>query len=36
MIGAVPIKEAVGQLKRVPPDGQTVQAAQAVGVSFGV
>ena len=36
LIGAVPIKEAVGQLKRVPPDGQTVQAAQAVGVSFGV
>jgi 6-phosphofructokinase 1 len=36
LVGAVPIKEAVGQLKRVPPDGQTVQAAQAVGVCFGV
>ncbi len=36
LIGSVPIKEAVGQLKRVPPDGQTVEAAQAVGVCFGV
>ena len=35
-IGAVPIKEAVGQLKRVPPEGQMVQAAKAVGVHFGV
>jgi 6-phosphofructokinase 1 len=35
-IGSVPIKEAVGQLKRVPPDGQMVEAAKAVGVSFGV
>jgi 6-phosphofructokinase 1 len=35
-IGAVPIKEAVGQLKRVPPDGQMVQTAKAVGISFGV
>jgi 6-phosphofructokinase 1 len=35
-IGAVTIKEAVGQLKQVPPDGQMVQAARAVGVSFGV
>lgn len=34
-IGAVPIKEAVGQLKRVPPDGQMVQTAKAVGISFG-
>jgi 6-phosphofructokinase 1 len=34
-IGAVPILEAVGQLKRVPPDGQMVQTAQAVGVCFG-
>jgi 6-phosphofructokinase 1 len=36
LVGSVPIKDAVGQLKRVPPDGQTVQAAQAVGVCFGV
>jgi len=35
-ISGVPIKEAVGQLKRVPPDGQMVQTAQAVGVSFGI
>jgi ATP-dependent phosphofructokinase / diphosphate-dependent phosphofructokinase len=35
-IGAVSIEEAVGQLKRVPPDGQMVQTAQAVGVSFGI
>lgn len=35
-IGAVTIKEAVGQLKRVPPDGQMVKAAQAVGINFGV
>jgi 6-phosphofructokinase 1 len=34
-IGAVPIKEAVGQLKRVPPTGEMVQTAQAVGISFG-
>ncbi len=34
-IGAVPIKEAVGQLKRVPPAGEMVQTAQAVGVCFG-
>ena len=35
-IGAVSIKEAVGQLKRVPPEGQMVQTAKAVGVNFGV
>jgi phosphofructokinase-like protein len=34
-IGAVPIKEAVGQLKRVSPQGQMVETAQAVGISFG-
>jgi len=34
--GAVSIKEAVGQLKRVPPGGQMVQTAKAVGVSFGI
>lgn len=35
-IGAVTIKEAVGQIKRVPPDGQMVKTAQAVGINFGV
>ena len=34
--GVVTIKEAIGQLKHVPPDGQVVQTAQAVGISFGV
>ena len=34
-IGAVTIKEAVGQIKRVPPEGQMVKTARAVGVSFG-
>jgi phosphofructokinase-like protein len=34
-IGAVPITEAVGQLKRVPADGQMVEAARAIGISFG-
>jgi 6-phosphofructokinase 1 len=35
-IGAVSIKEAVGQLKRVPADGQMVETAKAVGISFGI
>ena len=30
-IGAVTIKEAVGQIKHVPPDGQMVVTAKAVG-----
>ena len=34
--GAAPIKEAIDQLKHVPPEGQVVQTAQAVGISFGV
>jgi phosphofructokinase-like protein len=34
-IGAVTIKEAVGQVKYVSPESQMVQAAQAVGISFG-
>jgi phosphofructokinase-like protein len=34
-IGAVPIQEAVHQLKLVPPDGQMVEAAKAIGVCFG-
>jgi 6-phosphofructokinase 1 len=35
-IGAVTIKEAVGQIKHVPPDGQVVATAKAVGISFGI
>ncbi len=35
-IGAVSIKEAVGQIKHVPPDGQVVKTAQAVGINFGI
>lgn len=34
--GAVSIKDAVGQIKHVPPDGQMVTTAKAVGISFGV
>ncbi len=34
-ISGVPIKEAVNQLKRVPPDGQMVETAKAIGISFG-
>jgi len=35
-IGSVPIKDVVGQIKHVPPEGQVVQTAQTVGISFGV
>lgn len=31
----VPIKTAIAELKTVAPDNQTVQAARAVGTSFG-
>jgi hypothetical protein len=31
----VTIKEAVGQIKCVKPDGQMVQTAKAMGISFG-
>jgi 6-phosphofructokinase 1 len=34
--GEETIKEAIGQIKHVPPDGQLVKTAQAVGISFGV
>jgi phosphofructokinase-like protein len=34
-IGAVTIKEAVGQIKTVPPGGQMVETAKAIGTSFG-
>ncbi len=33
--GDVSIKEAIDQIKYVPPEGQAVQIAQAVGISFG-
>ncbi|MDE1171905.1 MAG: ATP-dependent 6-phosphofructokinase [Verrucomicrobium sp.] len=35
MIGSVSIADAVGQLQTVPPDGQMVSAARAIGVYFG-
>jgi 6-phosphofructokinase 1 len=35
LVGAVSIKEAVGQLKRVPTNGQMVATARAVGINFG-
>ena len=35
-IGAVPIKEVLGQIKHVPPESQVVKTAQTVGISFGV
>jgi len=34
-ITSVPIAEAVGTLKFVDPDGELVQIAKAVGISFG-
>jgi 6-phosphofructokinase 1 len=34
--GVVTIKEAIDQIKQVPPEGQVVKTAQAVGISFGV
>lgn len=34
-IGSVPIIEAVNQLRQVDPDGSAVQAARALGISFG-
>lgn len=34
-IGAVPIREAIGQLKTVPPDGGLARAARALGICFG-
>ena len=35
-IGSVSIKEAVGQIKHVPPDGQVVNTAKSVGIHFGI
>ncbi|TVR04790.1 MAG: ATP-dependent 6-phosphofructokinase [Deltaproteobacteria bacterium] len=34
-IGDVDLREAIGELKRVDPDGQLVAAARSVGISFG-
>ena len=34
-IEAVAIEDAVSQLKKIPPDGEVVKAAQSIGVSFG-
>ena len=32
---AVPITEAIGRLRTVPPEGDIVRTARALGVSFG-
>ncbi|MEZ6089473.1 MAG: ATP-dependent 6-phosphofructokinase [Pirellulaceae bacterium] len=34
-IDSVPIADAVGELRRVPPDSSAVAAARAMGISFG-
>lgn len=34
-IEAVPLKDAIGELKKVPPNSQFVEAAKLIGVSFG-
>ncbi len=34
-LGAVPIEEAVGQLKTVPPDSELIRIARSIGVEFG-
>ena len=34
-ITAVPIEEAVGKLKNVPPEGELVRVAKSIGVEFG-
>ena len=34
-IEAVDIAQAIGKLKTVDPDSQLVQAAKAIGISFG-
>jgi ATP-dependent phosphofructokinase / diphosphate-dependent phosphofructokinase len=34
-IDSVPIADAVGRIRTVPPDGLMVQAARAMGISFG-
>lgn len=32
---SVPIPEAIGRLRTVPPDGDIVETARMLGVSFG-
>ena len=34
-VGSVPIADAVRKLNLVDPDGEIVEAARAVGISFG-
>jgi 6-phosphofructokinase 1 len=34
-VGSVPIAEAVAKTKTVEPNGEIVQAARAIGISFG-
>jgi 6-phosphofructokinase 1 len=34
-ISSIPIEDAVGKLKTVPPDGQLVEAAEKLGISLG-
>ena len=34
-VGAIPIQQAVGQLKTVPPDGGLTRTARALGISLG-
>jgi 6-phosphofructokinase 1 len=34
-IVAVDVADAIGKLKTVPPDGELVRAARAVGIGFG-
>ncbi len=35
-IDSVPLEDAISQLKKVDPDSEVVQAAKAIGVSFGI
>ena len=34
-VGSVPIADAVGRLKTVPPDGNMARTARALGISLG-
>jgi 6-phosphofructokinase 1 len=34
-VDSVPIQEAVNQLRLVNPEGEVMQAARAIGISFG-
>jgi 6-phosphofructokinase 1 len=34
-IGAIKIRDAIGKLKAVRPDGNLVRTARALGISFG-